>query len=73
MAKEHELITKDMLISDLIKKHPLLVEALQDNGIQFIGKHIAHNDTIERAAEEQDANIFNIIDEIHNSLRYMKD
>jgi hypothetical protein len=72
MNKKQELITKDMLISDLIKKHPLLIEALQDNGIQFIGKHIASNETIEQAAMEQNANMFNIIDDIHNSLRYQK-
>ena len=73
MNKKEELITKDMLVSELIKKHPLLIEALQDNGIQFIGRHIACNDTIAQAAEEQGANMFNIIDEIHNSIRYSKE
>ena len=67
--KKEEMITKNDLIGDIVKNHPLAVETIQDNGIQFIGKHIALRQTLEQAASEDRTNLHNLLDELNNQIR----
>ncbi|MBT5021773.1 DUF1858 domain-containing protein [Candidatus Woesearchaeota archaeon] len=63
------LIDKQMLIADLVKKYPASIEILTDNGIVFIGNHIAMNETIEQGANYHKINPNKIIKEINELIR----
>ncbi len=51
MKKEEKVITKDMLISEIIVKHPELVETFFRNGLFCVGCHQAGSETLEQACE----------------------
>ena len=65
-----KMVTKDFLVADIVKGFPLIIDTMQEHGIQFIGKHIARKETIEQAAAQQKANIFNLIEDINNKIKY---
>lgn len=44
-------ITKNMLIGDVIKKHPESVEVMLEHGIHCVGCHVATWETIEQGAQ----------------------
>lgn len=49
--KKEGMITKDMLISEIIAKHPELVETFFRNGLFCVGCHQAGSETLEQACE----------------------
>lgn len=50
MQKQKEQITKNMLIGEVLNKHPELVGTFLENGMQCIGCSVATWETIEQAA-----------------------
>ena len=43
-------ITKNMLVGDVVKKHPELVETMLEHGMHCVGCHVATWETLEQAA-----------------------
>jgi hybrid cluster-associated redox disulfide protein len=43
-----EKITKDMIIGDVIRKYPQVVETLLENGIHCIGCHASAHESLEQ-------------------------
>ena len=67
MAAKQNNINKDMLIGDVIKKHPMLVETMRDHGMNCVGCHIASWETIEQAAEGHGINVNRLVDELNKN------
>ena len=47
-----ELITKDMLIGDIVRKYPFAVDIMLDHGIECVGCHVATWETLEQSAKK---------------------
>ncbi len=45
------IITKDMLISEIVSRHPELVETFFRNGLYCVGCHQASQETLEQACQ----------------------
>ena len=72
MPKENNTITKDMLIGELIKRHPRSVEIMMEHGMQCVGCHVATWETIEQGAKGHGINVNELIKELNNQLGEVK-
>src|SRR3989344_3847192 len=48
MGQVHDLITKDMTISEVIEKYPSTIETLLMTGVHCIGCHVSYFETLEQ-------------------------
>ena len=64
MAKK-QLITKTMLIGDLVKEYPESVGIMLDHGMQCIGCHIATWETLEQGAESHAINLNELLRDLN--------
>ena len=51
MSLDDKMITKNMLIGDVIKKYPESVEVMLEHGLHCVGCHVATWETVEQAAQ----------------------
>lgn len=65
MKKTKEEITKDMLISEIVSKHPELVETFFRNGLFCVGCHQAGQETLEQACEVHGINCNKMIKQLN--------
>jgi|TARA_Y100000310_G_C20077201_1_gene532132 hybrid cluster-associated redox disulfide protein len=51
MTQKTEKITKEMMINELIEKHPEVAPVLMGYGLNCVGCHFSSFDTIQKGAE----------------------
>ena len=68
MKKQEKIITKDMLIGEVLKKYPQLAETMLENGMNCIGCHVASWETIDQAAEWHGIDINKLVKELNEKL-----
>jgi len=61
-------ITKNMLIGDVIKKHPESVEVMLEHGIHCVGCHVATWETIEQGAAGHGVNADKLVENLNKKL-----
>lgn len=59
------MITKNMLIGDIIKKHPASVNVMLEHGMHCVGCHVATWETLEQAAASHGINIKQLLKELN--------
>lgn len=62
-------ITKDMLISEIVSKHPELLEIFFKNGLFCVGCHQAGLETLEQACQVHGINTNNILKQLNQKLK----
>jgi hybrid cluster-associated redox disulfide protein len=60
-------ITKNMLIGEIVKKHPKYTEIMTKHGMHCIGCHVATWETLEQGAQAHGIDIKKLIDDLNNS------
>ena len=60
------VITKDMLIGDVVKKYPGSVGVMMEHGMQCIGCHVATWETLEQGAKSHGIDVTKLIKELNN-------
>lgn len=69
MAKAKEPVTKNMLIGDIIKKHPFSVGIMLEHGMQCVGCHVATWETLEQAAAGHGIDADKLVKELNEALK----
>jgi hybrid cluster-associated redox disulfide protein len=62
-------ITKDMLIGDIIKKHPDSIGIMLEHGLQCVGCHVATWETLEQGASGHGIDTNNLVEEINKTIK----
>ena len=62
------LVTKNMLIGEVIKKHPESIQVMLEHGMQCIGCHVATWESLEQGAAGHGINIDKLISDINNKI-----
>ena len=62
-------LTKNMLVGDVVKKHPDLVPIMLDYGMHCIGCHVATWETLEQAALSHGINADNLVKELNKKKK----
>ncbi len=66
---KQKTITKNMLVGDVVKKHPEVVETMLENGMHCVGCHIATWETLEQAAQGHGIDINNLLKELNKKIK----
>ena len=64
-------ITKDMLIGEVVEKHPVAAQIMMEKGLHCIGCHVAHYETIEQGCLSHgitEEEIDKMVEEINNAV-----
>ena len=61
------MITKEMLIGEIIKNHPEKVDIMLEHGMHCVGCHVATWETLEQAAQAHGLNIDELIKSLNRS------
>ncbi len=69
MAKAKELVTKDMLIGDIIKKHPFSIDIMLEHGMQCVGCHVATWETLEQATAGHGIDADKLVKKLNAALK----
>jgi len=72
MKQVHDLITKDMTISEVIEKYPSTIETLLMTGVHCIGCHVSYFETLEQGMKGHgmaDEEIDDVIKEMNNAVK----
>ncbi|AJF62829.1 MAG: Iron-sulfur cluster assembly accessory protein [archaeon GW2011_AR20] len=75
MGQVHDLITKDMTISEVIEKYPSTIETLLMTGVHCIGCHVSYFETLEQGMKGHgmtDEEIDDVIKEMNNVVKEEK-
>jgi len=64
-----EKITKDMLIGEIVKKHPQSVQIMLEHGLHCVGCHVATWETLEQGAAGHGINVNKLVDELNKSVK----
>ena len=70
--KKKELITKEMTLEQVIKKHPEAVPMLFKHGLHCIGCHIAATEPIEQAAEAHGIVLNELLKDLNDAAKKKK-
>jgi len=70
--KAKQAITKDMIISDIVSKHPELVETFFRNGLFCVGCHQAASETLEQACQVHGIDIDKLLKQLNKSKKAKK-
>ena len=68
MKQTKNEITKEMLIGDVVKKHPDAVQVMLEHGLHCVGCHVATWETIEQGAQSHGVNVDNLVDSINKKI-----
>ncbi len=68
MPKKKEIITKDMLIGDVVKKYPKSAEIMAKHGLHCIGCHVATWESLEQGAAGHGIDVKRLIDDLNKNL-----
>ncbi len=60
-------ITKDMLIGDVVKKHPASIEMLLNHGMHCVGCHVATWETLEQAASIHGIDVDKLMEDLNKT------
>jgi hybrid cluster-associated redox disulfide protein len=63
-----DIVTKGMLIGEIVKKYPKSIKILLDHGLQCVGCHVATWETIEQAASGHGIDPDKLIDDLNKNL-----
>ncbi len=69
MTTKKQIITKDVLIGEVIKKYPQSVEIMLEHGMHCVGCHVALWETLEQGASGHGININRLVDNLNKKLR----
>ena len=69
MGKEKKLITKDMLIGDIVKSRPESVEIMLEQGMHCVGCHVATWETLEQAAGGHGIDVDKLLKKLNGALK----
>jgi hybrid cluster-associated redox disulfide protein len=70
--KIKEEITKDMIISKIVQKHPELVETFFRNGLFCVGCHQAASETLEQACQVHGINVNKLLKQLNKTKKKPK-
>ena len=62
------MITKDMLLGEILEKHPELAEVLMNCGMHCVSCFAAAMETLEEACMVHGLNVEDVLDELNASL-----
>ena len=62
-------ITKDMLIGDIVKKHPKSVEIMLEHGMHCVGCHVATWETLEQASAGHGIDVDKLIKKLNDAIK----
>jgi len=65
MTGKKQAITKNMLIGDVVKKHPESVNVMLEHGMQCIGCHVATWETLEQGAASHGIDVKKLVDSLN--------
>ena len=65
MSKKKELITKDMVIGEILDKHPKSARILLKHGMPCLGCHVATWETLEQAAASHGIDVNQLLKELN--------
>ena len=68
MKKQEKIITKEMLIGEVLKKYPQLAEIMLEHGMNCIGCHVASWETLEQAADWHRIDINNLVRKLNEKI-----
>lgn len=60
-----QTITKDMLIGEVVKKHPESVNVMLEHGMHCIGCHVATWETLEQGAVSHGINVDRLVQDLN--------
>ena len=63
-----EKVTKDMLIIDVLRKHPQAFKVFLKHGMTCIGCPIAMSETVEQGASAHDISTEKLVEELNKKL-----
>ena len=63
------MITKDIIIGELVKKYPSSIEVLSDHGMHCIGCHVATWETLEQASQSHGIDADELVKELNKSVK----
>jgi len=69
MTKAKEPVTKDMLIGDIVKKHPFSIDIMLEHGMQCVGCHVATWETLEQAAAGHGVDVGKLVKELNEVIK----
>lgn len=69
MKHKKENITKNMLVGDVVKKHPELVETMLEHGMHCIGCHVATWETLEQAASGHGIDVNKFVNKLNTKIK----
>ncbi len=67
--KEAQKITKDMTISEVVKKYPQTIEVFFDYGLYCVGCFAADFDTIESGAKVHGVNVEHLLFDLNQKIK----
>lgn len=65
MPKKKEIITKKMLIGDIIKKYPASVQIMLEHGLHCVGCHVATWETLEQGSSSHGIDADKLVKELN--------
>ena len=73
MAKKNnsgrELITKELLLGDIIRKHPETVETMLSHGMHCVGCHVATWESLEQASKAHGIDTEKLLKDLNNTIK----
>jgi len=61
-------ITKDVMIGELVEKHPESIGVMQKHGLHCIGCHVATWETLEQGANGHGIDVKALIEDINKAI-----
>lgn len=68
VEKKQKSITKDMLIGDLVKKHPESVQVMFEHGLHCVGCHVATWETLEQGAGGHGVDVDKLVEALNKKI-----
>ena len=68
MPKKKEIVTKNMLIGEVMKKYPQSAEIMIEHGIHCVGCHVATWETLEQGAAGHGIDVNQLVDDLNKRL-----
>jgi|TARA_B100001971_G_C18010126_1_gene441940 hybrid cluster-associated redox disulfide protein len=63
-----QTITRNMLIGEIVKKHPSSVEVMTDHGMQCVGCHVATWETLEQGASGHGIDVDKLVNDLNKKI-----
>jgi len=70
--KEKQKITKDMIISEVVAKHPKTIEVFLEHGMGCFGCGIAQFETVEQGAAAHGLDLKKLMDDLNKVVKKKK-